>query len=150
MPLPWFQRLVPGSRPSPSPEGARREILVVDDEPGVRVVLQDMLERLGWVVRLAGGPDEALTILDARGDMIGLALIDVMMPECDGVSLALHLREIDPRLAVVMLSGMLKEETRWVISEQGFRFLPKPFSFTEVGGVVAEILGEARPGASRD
>jgi DNA-binding response OmpR family regulator len=147
MPLPWFQRLV--GNPSPNSPRAQREILVVDDQPEVRAVLQDMLERLGWTVRTAGGPDEALKILAERAEEVGLALIDVMMPECDGVSLALRLRQIHPRLAIVMLSGMLKEETRWVISEQGFRFLPKPFAFSEVGAVVAEAMGDARSGDSR-
>jgi two-component system cell cycle sensor histidine kinase/response regulator CckA len=148
MPLPWFQRLVGTSRPSA--QRTQSEILVVDDQAEVRVVLQDMLERLGWSVRTAGGPDEALGILAERADAIGLALIDVMMPDCDGVSLALRLRQIHPSLAVVLLSGMLKEETRWVISEQGFRFLPKPFALAELRAVVTEVMGEARPGGPRE
>lgn len=147
MPLPWFQRLAGASRPSP--RRTRSEILVVDDQPEVRAVLQDMLERLGWQVKAAGGPDEALRILAERADEIGLALVDVMMPDCDGVSLALRLRQIHPGLAVVLLSGMLKEETRWVISEQGFRFLPKPFALTELSAVLTEMMGDARPGDAR-
>ena len=139
--------MVGASRPSSS--RVRREILVVDDQAEVRAVLQDMLERLGWEVRTAGGEDEALKILAGHADDIGLALIDVMMPECDGVSLALRLRQIHPGLAVVMLSGMLKDETRWVISEQGFRFLPKPFAFAELTALLTEVMGDARPGDTR-
>jgi CheY-like chemotaxis protein len=132
----WFQE-------QNSPTAAPRGILVVDDQPEVRTVVKQLLERLGWSVRTAAGSDEATAILRQEGDGVALAFIDVLMPDCDGVSLAMRFRKEWPRLAIVLLSGNLKEESRWVVQEQGFRFLPKPVGLDELRDVIAEMTGGA-------
>lgn len=135
----WYQQLVGGAPAEPS---SPREILVVDDQPEVRAIVREMLERAGWVVRAADTSASALEILAERGESIGLALVDIILRESDGLSLARELRRMRPKLAIVMLSGRLNEESRWIVHENGHHFLPKPFSFAELRDTVATILGD--------
>jgi DNA-binding response OmpR family regulator len=58
------------------------------------------------------------------------------------MSLSRQLRDEYPRLAIVLLSGQLNDESRWVVSGEGFRFLPKPFNLPQLKDVVVEMLGE--------
>lgn len=108
---------------------------------------QEMLAGAGWQVCTAGNREEALARLGSGGGRVGLALVDVMMPDSDGISLATALRQAQPGVEIVMLSGRLNEESRWVVNEHGHRFLPKPFGCDELRDVVESILGEppARP-----
>lgn len=136
----WYHRLFPGAC-SPS-RPALREILVVDDQPDVRAVLRGMLERVGWRVLTAASREEALVLVaDPRSGVV-LALVDVILPGTDGVSLALELQQVRPRLEILMLSGRLNDESRWIIRERGYRFLAKPFGYEQLRDVVADILGE--------
>jgi DNA-binding response OmpR family regulator len=145
MSSPWLKRLVGAAAASGS--GAPREILVVDDEAGIRAVVREMLVRLGWTVRSADGREAALAELSASRGAVALALVDVILPETDGMSLARELQQASPGLLIVMLSGQLNDESRWVVSENGHRFLPKPFSLEELRDVVADLLGEPGPKA---
>lgn len=119
---------------------------MVDDQPEVRAVLREMLERAGWAVQTAATREDALAIMAAPRNGVALALVDVILPGTDGVSLALELQQSHPGLGILMLSGRLNEESRWIIRERGFRFLPKPFGFSELRDAVVGILGE--PGAA--
>lgn len=102
-----------------------------------------LLERLGWTVRKAASGREALLMMGEGHDAIGLALVDVMLPDTDGMSLARSLRGKYPRLAIALLSGQLNEESRWIVSEEGFRFLSKPFNFDQLRDLVAGLLGDS-------
>lgn len=100
------------------------------------------LGRLGWTVRLACSGEEAMTLMETAHPMIGLALVDVVLPGVDGVSVARRLRKAYPNLGIVLVSGQLREESRWIVSEEGFKFLPKPFSLRDLRDVIVEVLGD--------
>jgi CheY-like chemotaxis protein len=136
----WYERLVgfPGSGAG----NVAREILVIDDHPEAREMIVALLTRLGWKTRQAANGAEALSVMKAGHAEIGLALVDVILPDTDGMSLARQLRDEYPRLAIVLLSGQLNDESRWIVSDEGFRFLPKPFSLPQLRDVVAEMLGD--------
>jgi DNA-binding response OmpR family regulator len=135
----WYQRLVgvPGDDAGKIP----REILVIDDHLEAREMIVELLVRMGWKARQAGDGAEALSAMKAHHTSIGLALVDLILPDTDGMSLARQLREEYPRLAIVLLSGRLSDESRWIVSEEGFRFLPKPFTLQQLKDVVAEMMG---------
>jgi DNA-binding response OmpR family regulator len=117
-------------------------VLVIDDHAEVREMIVALLARLGWGGRQAADGAEGLALMEAAQAEIGLALVDVVLPDTDGVSVARQLRARYPRLAIVLLSGRLNDESRWVVSEDGFRFLPKPFALEQLRDVVAEALGD--------
>ncbi len=101
-----------------------------------------LLARLGWKTQQAANGAEAVNVMKANHAAIGMALVDVILPDTDGMSLARQLRDEYPRLAIVLLSGQLNDESRWIVSAEGFRFLPKPFSLPQLRDVVAEMLGD--------
>lgn len=136
----WYERLV-GIAESGAEKGPR-EILVVDDHPEARELIVLLLTRLGWKTHVAANGAQALAVMKASHAEIGLALVDVILPDIDGMSLARRLRDGYPRLAIVLLSGQLNDESRWIVSDEGFRFLPKPFSLAQLRDVVAEMLGD--------
>jgi DNA-binding response OmpR family regulator len=119
-----------------------REILVIDDHPEAREMIVALLTRLGWKTHQAADGAEAVSVMKANQASIGLALVDVILPDTDGMSLSRQLRDEYPRLAIVLLSGQLNDESRWVVSGEGFRFLPKPFNLPQLKDVVVEMLGE--------
>jgi two-component system, response regulator PdtaR len=79
-------------------------VLVVDDEPLVRLDTMHMLYRAGFEVCEAASAHEAMAVLDERSDVTVL-VTDVQMPGRNGVDLAKHVRETHPSIAVLLLSG---------------------------------------------
>ncbi|MFD2236990.1 hybrid sensor histidine kinase/response regulator [Aureimonas populi] len=88
-------------------EGARRTILIVDDEEVHRELMTDILRPLGFVVLTAAdGPAALRLVQDVRPD---LCVLDIQMPGMDGWALARALNECLPRAPVVMLSANVGE-----------------------------------------
>ena len=102
-------------------------VLVVDDEPVVRDVLAAWLDDEGYECAAAGGVSEALERAATRP--FDVAVLDLMLPDGDGVSLARQLREADHELALIMVTGMRRFDT----AVEGMRlnvsdYLLKPFT----------------------
>lgn len=92
-----------GPPPAPRPGGAR--ILVVDDQPEVRGVVETMLRSAGFLVVAVEGPAQALRVLEEDSTM-DLVLSDVVMPGgMDGISLVRELHRKHPRLRTLLMSG---------------------------------------------
>lgn len=102
-------RLPLPSSPEKSPravaEARGHSILVVDDEPGVRTVLQLFLQRSGYPTLLAENGTQALELLRQSGGGIGVVLLDLTMPDRSGEEVFHDIRQIDPRLPVIIMSG---------------------------------------------
>jgi len=114
-------------------------ILVVDDEPGVREVLEEYLSTHGYAAigaESAGAARERMALYP-----IDLALIDVNMPGEDGLSLARHLREKYEKAAIVMLTSAATVVDRIVGLEIGADdYVPKPFDPRELLARVKSVL----------
>jgi len=85
--------------------GARRALLLVEDEAGVRSVSRRALERRGFTVLEASCAEEALAIFDARQSEIDAVLSDVVMPGMNGYELAAELRARSGTVAILLMSG---------------------------------------------
>jgi two-component system, cell cycle sensor histidine kinase and response regulator CckA len=129
------------------PDPPRRIILVVDDEPGVRRLACQMLEREGFKTIEAETGRQALAALVSHPGRISLVVSDVRMPEMNGIELEQAIREEWPALPVILISGEITRE--WVtrlVREVPLRLLRKPFEQGELLEKVRELLGEgARP-----
>jgi CheY-like chemotaxis protein len=91
--------------PTQNPTPQRRPILVVDDEPAIVAMLQDVLEDAGYAVLTANNGRAALAV--AQQSMIALVFTDVMMPQMDGDTLCQALRA-DPRttnLPIILMTA---------------------------------------------
>ncbi|MBN1605940.1 MAG: response regulator, partial [Polyangiaceae bacterium] len=115
-------------------------VLVVDDEPLVRLSFARMLEGLGWRVMVADGGPSALELYRANADQIDVVLLDLSMPVMDGAQCFAELRQIDPAVRVALCTGHARAEAaqRFVAGDLP-RLVTKPCSPEEL----AEALGEA-------
>src|SRR5690606_18003981 len=114
-------------------------VLVVDDDPIVRDVLERYLEREGFAVSAAADGVEALTAIEAsRPDLV---LLDLMLPRVDGFEVFRRARERDTRLAVIMLTARGNQTDRIVGLEAGADdYVAKPFSPREIVARVRAVL----------
>src|SRR5438477_12055738 len=89
------------------PEGSlgRPVILVVDDDPGVRMLLHVGLPKHGFDALTAGDGAEAVELFRREHARIDLALIDLQMPGGDGAAVVRQLRALDPRVRCCLMSG---------------------------------------------
>jgi DNA-binding NtrC family response regulator len=127
-----------------SPGPPQRIILVVDDEPGVRRLACQMLEREGFKTIEAETGRQALAALVSHPGRVSLVVSDVRMPEMNGVELEQAIREEWPALPVILISGEITRE--WVlrlVREVPLRLLRKPFDQGELLEKVRELLGDS-------
>ena len=114
-------------------------LLVVDDEPDVREVLEEYLLSHGYGVVAAESARSAREL--AAQQPIDLALVDIHMPGEDGLSLARHLRERYPRIAIIMLTSAATVVDRIVGLEMGSDdYVSKPFDPRELVARVRSVL----------
>jgi two-component system cell cycle sensor histidine kinase/response regulator CckA len=92
------------SIPSPLSQGHGERVLLVEDEPLVRAVVQRMLTGAGYAVDVASDGVEALAVLEAKGPP-DLVLTDLMMPKMGGTALAAKVRELHPKVPLLFMSG---------------------------------------------
>lgn len=123
----------------PMPRGTET-ILVVDDEPQIRDLGGRILSRLGYQVLTERDGRGALELLDRRND-VALVLTDLIMPGMGGWELVARLQERSPRPAVVVMSGYSEDLVGEV---RDAAFLPKPFTATELAGIIREELDRTR------
>ncbi len=118
-----------------------RHILVVDDEPGVREILRNMIEQPGLEVVEAPGPSEAINILESD-DAILLVLTDVRMPESeDGVEFIREVRRRWRALPLVALTGFPQDLTPLTGSnEWPVLVIPKPFRMRQIEEILALVF----------
>lgn len=115
-------------------------VLVLDDEPSLRLLCRVNLEFEGYRVLEAGTLDEARTALDA--EPVDVALLDVHVGAEYGLDLVPELRSLEPPAAVVMLSGTAEVTPELRAAVDGV--IGKPFQLEELVGVVSQALDEAR------
>ena len=125
------------------PRGGTETILLVEDASDVRFFLRLILERLGYRVLQAASGHEALRAWQNHQDIIALLITDVVMPsQISGTDLAAQLRDQRPDLRVVFISGYSQDSPLPAGTQQGVRFLQKPFSPQMLAAAVRDSLDE--------
>jgi CheY-like chemotaxis protein len=116
-------------------EGVR--VLVVDDDPLVRVLVQLGLERDGFEVQVAATGREALRLFRARPAVATVVLLDIRMPGLDGPQTLDALRELDPAVRAGFMSGDLGTYDAEALRRRGAAFMiAKPFRMDELAGAL--------------
>ena len=112
-------------------------VLLVEDEEAVRSFASRALTTRGYTVLEAGSGVEALEIMDRENGQVDLVVSDVVMPEMDGPTLLRHLRERNPNIRIVFMSGYAEEAFRKnLAADENFIFLPKPFTLKKLAETV--------------
>ncbi len=117
--------------------GDEKAVLVVDDDPLVRMVGAEMMADLGFEVLESDSGAAALRVLEERRDVV-LLLTDVRMPGMDGVELARRAKELRPEMKVIFVSGYTAPHGRLPAP-----LLDKPFGHEQLERVVEGELGPA-------
>ncbi len=120
--------------------GAGVRVLLVDDEPFILEVAQDLLESAGYSVLTAANGVEALSVFNRGGAHVDVLLTDVMMPEMDGITLIRKVRKEHPHLPIVAASGMMGEKVRQVVEAGADAFVSKPFSVARLASALREAV----------
>lgn len=115
-----------------------KKLLVVDDEAGIREILQFNLENAGYAVDTAASAEEALEKLSNQHTLI---LLDVMMGGMSGLDMARVLRESQNHVPIIFLTAKTDPDDLLAgFSAGGDDYIPKPFSILEVLARVKAVL----------
>jgi len=118
---------------------ALKWILVVDDEPAVREFVERALNYAGYGVDVAGDGNEALVAL--KDKYYDLLLTDIVMPDLDGIALALKVSKDYPKTKILMMSGYADQRQRaYNLEKLVHEVVSKPFSLDEICEKVAEVF----------
>ena len=140
--LPISPESVPyASAAAPPPHASGEQVLLVEDEPAVRLMASRALQQYGYRVIEAADGREAMRLLEGNERSIHLVVTDVVMPGMDGPELARRAHRLRPGLPVLFMSGYTDDEiVRRGLLEAGQPFLQKPFTPEALGEQVAELL----------
>jgi PAS domain S-box-containing protein len=117
-------------------------ILIVDDEKYILDTCKAMLTKIGYRILTAQGGKEAIETVRNERSGIDLVILDMIMPDMDGVETYDQLKQIDPQIKVVLSSGYSFEDIAEEILERGCAdFIQKPFNLMEISERIKDILG---------
>jgi CheY-like chemotaxis protein len=140
--LPIERRATPNLPAQVSPvSGEHRAVLVVDDEPVLRQVLAEAIgECFGCKVFEAADGLEAIEVFRAHRDVIGLVLMDCVMPRMRGPEAFDEMRRIRPGIPGILMSGFSDEVGVELATRHGFAtLLKKPFRFKVLSNLMEEL-----------
>jgi len=117
-----------------------RTVLVVDDDPSIRLVVRKMLEASGFTVAVVGTGAAALEALAGASAPFGAAMVDVILPRMRGSALVQALREQAPDLPVVLMSGYARDDLEDGDLNGCDVFLNKPFQRMHLVATIDALL----------
>jgi CheY-like chemotaxis protein len=134
----WNSRYHPDFTVMTDPISPPMVVLVVEDEPLLRMMAVDALAEEGFKTMEAGSATEALTLCNARPKAVDVLFTDIRMPgSMDGLELAHKIHERWPWITILIASGniFLNHEEL----PDGAKFFPKPYDMRRVIGAVREL-----------
>jgi CheY-like chemotaxis protein len=131
-------------KPAKEPRDSRRRaptVLLVDDEPMVRELGRNVLERSGFQVLLAEDGTEAIDVYRHEMAHVDLVVLDLTMPSLSGDDTFRRLVKINPRVRVLFCSGYPSEHVRSLGQEQVVGFISKPYRNEDLLRAVRAAIG---------
>ena len=122
------------------PSGTPPLILVVDDDPDLRVVMHDALVHAGYGVETVSRGAEA--VARARQESFGAVILDMGLPDLDGQSVLQALLEHEPNLPIIVLTGQVAEDQRIrSLTKGAFAYVTKPYKLDEIKAMLRRAVG---------
>ncbi len=122
-----------------------RQLLIIDDEEAIRLILKASLElSTRWRILTAASGEEGMVM--AQAEQPDAILLDVMMPQLDGITLfhQLKAQAMTRRIPVIFLTAQARAEERQILEELGTGMIMKPFEPKSVVAQVRSLLGWAQ------
>lgn len=117
-------------------------ILLVEDEDAVRMFSSRALRDKGYRIIEASNGESALEFIQKNASIIDLVITDVVMPKMDGPTLMEHIKEFNPKMKIIFISGYTEDSFRNSLANNSqVHFLSKPFNLKELAGKVKEVMG---------
>ncbi len=118
------------------------KILVIDDEQGIRNLLDTLLSRKGYEVVLASNGQKGLELF--RRERPDVVVLDLKMPEMNGLTVLQQVRQLNPAQPVVILTGAGTAEAEQQVRALGVtEFVEKEFSMHRLGDSLKRLLNQA-------
>lgn len=125
------------------PKGHGELILLVEDECSIREITASALERHGYKVISADDGADAITLYTKNKDDVKLILMDMMMPVMNGQESIKAIREINPDVKIIAVSGLADRENFDDVTDVDIQtFLPKPYTVEKLLKTIRDILME--------
>ena len=127
---------------------ASRRVLIADDEAEIRKTLTDILRAMRYpepleIEGVADGRDGLDAVVRERPDLV---LLDLQMPRMNGLMLLKQIRDVEPRLPVIVISATQENKLSTEALRQGaVAYLPKPFDPRHVEMLVTTFLDSTKP-----
>lgn len=116
------------------------KILIMDDEPGLRNIVYNIIKPLGHTVFTAEDGHQALEI--GKREIPDIALLDIRVPDIDGLEVLDELKKVNPNIKAIMLSGFGDVESAVFALKRGaFDYISKPFKVDDILRVVNKAIG---------
>jgi CheY-like chemotaxis protein len=122
------------------------KILVIDDEPSIRSLLDTLLRRKGYDVVLADSGRKGLELF--RREYPDVIVLDLKMPEMDGLTVLRQIHSLDPKKPVIILTGAGNTEAEQQVRALGVtEYVEKEFSLHLLGDSLKRLLNNPNPSA---
>lgn len=140
-----IEKKLPAWRKEEPEKKDKIKILVVEDEFGLHEIFREIFRMEGYDVRIATNGLNGFELYNKFNP--DLVFTDIIMPEMDGLELVDKIREIDPRIKVIYMSGFfgmknVKERIREEVERYGYLTLSKPFKLSYMLEVVKDYLAQ--------
>lgn len=123
--------------------GGDETLLVVEDDPDLRFLMEEVLEEYGYKIVSAGDGAEGLHLFEQDPESIALIVSDLVTPKMKGKELYDRVHEMSPATKFLFVSGYTANQiSRNFVLEQGMHFLQKPFDLDELAAKVRGVLEE--------
>ncbi|HEU5077940.1 MAG TPA: PAS domain S-box protein [Opitutaceae bacterium] len=131
---------------APLPRGNGEGVLVIDDEAYIRDVIASMLRYCGYTGFFAADGLKGIEVYQRNHDKIALVLVDMMMPGLDGASTMRMLRDLNPEVKLIAMSGMLENATIGPDTDlEKVELLRKPIAAEELLSTIGAAIGGKVP-----
>ncbi len=121
--------------------GGTETILLAEDDDVLRATATRLLERLGYHVIAVANGREAIEVLTHRGDVVHLAILDVVMPGAGGIAVLEHVHALHPKVRYLFTTGYSPGTSHMApLQHLPARVLPKPYGFHALAQAVRRAL----------
>lgn len=124
-----------------------KHVLIIDDDPAILILFEEYLKSKGYATTPASNGRQGLEMMKQKKP--DLIITDIMMPEMDGREMIHAVRELDPDLPIIAISGGVKRTPMFLLTHAqksgACRIFHKPVELSAMLAAVRELLGESAP-----
>lgn len=121
-----------------------KHILIIDDDPAILILFEEFLKSKGYATSSAANGRQGLEMMEQQTP--DLIITDIMMPEMDGREMIHEVRNRQPDLPIIAISGGIKRTPMFLLARAkqsgACRIFNKPVELTEMLNAVRDLLGE--------